>query len=347
MQAYYGLLCLVGLLSLFTFGMKNWRRRSQIILGVSAVSITAVQGLRDRSVGTDVGAYLTGLRLSRDMDFLHGDRLFNFELGYSLYSKFLATMNVTDGEFLFICAAVIIVPIAYTVMKNSRMPGLSVVLYICLGFFAFSFSGLRQSIALAITFYSFRFIRARNLLPFLVCLGLAVLFHTSAIVFGPAYVLYRLDVRRKYMPVALLGVAVAFLLRVQIYGFLYSWYRDSEVVIDNTGALTMFIGMLLLYVWTYSMPNSALDPMPLNGYRSFLLVALVFQSLAGVSNLVMRGGYYYFIFVILLIPELISREKEPRMRSVLAGLFVLFSIWFFQRQSGGSAITPYRWALHW
>ena len=74
------------------------------------------------------------------------------------------------------------------------MPFLSLALYICFGFYSFIFSGLRQAIALAITYISYDFIKKRQLWKFTLTILVASTFHKSAIFFLPAYFIAQLKV---------------------------------------------------------------------------------------------------------------------------------------------------------
>lgn len=337
---------MIGMLSLSTINMKDKVKKNKAITIVSAIAIVLIQGLRHYTVGVDIATYLYGLRLSERMNFWAGEKLYNWELGYSIYSKIFAKLNVTDTQYLFIVAITIILPIAYVLIKNSRMPALSILMYICLGFFLFTFSGVRQSIALAITFYSFRFIKDRKLLMFLLCLGLATLFHKSAMVFGVAYFLYPLKFKMKHLLFTFYFLIFVLIFKEQIFNCLYWLYKGDKaiIVIENTGAYNMFLFMILIYISTFFLWHIDSDNLTLNAYRNYLFIAIVIQSFASMSNTIMRIGYYYFIFVILLIPEIIMKYKDYRVRFLMTSIVVLLSLLFFQFQvgSGYLNVSPYK-----
>lgn len=335
---------MIGMLSLSTINMKDKVKKNKVITIVSAIAIVLIQGLRHYAVGTDIATYLYGLRLSEHMNFWAGETLYNFGLGYSIYSKIFAMLNVTDTQYLFIVAITIILPITYVLIKNSRMPALSILMYICLGFFMFTFSGVRQSIALAITFYSFRFIKDRKLLMFLLCLGLATLFHKSAMVFGVAYFLYPLKFKIKHLIFNFCFLIFILIFKEQIFNYLFWFYKRSNVVIENTGAYKMFLFMILIYISTFFLWRNDSDNLLLNAYRNYLFIAIIIQSFASMSNTIMRVGYYYFIFIILLIPEIIMKHKDYRVRFLMTSIVVLLSLLFFQFQvgSGYLNVNPYK-----
>lgn len=162
MTIYYSLLILIGIICILCWDLKNKQSRAGIIVSITSLVIILIQGLRHISVGTDLISYIPGLRAAEHLNFLQGDRLYNYEIGYSIFTKILAKMNISDQTFLFIVAAIIIIPIGYNIYKNSKMPGLSLFIYITLGFFTFTFSGLRQSIALAISFFGYKYIKEKK-----------------------------------------------------------------------------------------------------------------------------------------------------------------------------------------
>jgi hypothetical protein len=342
MTIYYLLIALVAMSSVITIAIKNKIKRNKVVVTINVIAIVLIQGLRDFSIGTDLATYIPAYKYALGLNFLKGEKLYNYELGYSLYTQLLARSAVTERQFLFITAAIIIGLIGYTLVINTKMPGMSIYIYITLGFFLFTFSGLRQSIAFAITFFSFKFIKDKKMLYFLFCIFFAVLFHTSAIVFVIAYPLYYLKIKREYMLNVLVILLITFLFKGRIFTLLNKLYYNSEDMIQSTGAYTMLFVMLGIYISVFLFCNDDKN-YSLNAYKNYILVAIIFQIFASLSNTVMRSGYYYYMFITLLIPEVLMQlDGKGRLIVEIILCACLFYFYYNAISNGYLNVAPYK-----
>ncbi|KAF0091901.1 MAG: polysaccharide polymerase [Fusobacteria bacterium] len=343
MTIYYILLLLVGLISIFTFGIKDKNKRNLNILVIISFAIIILQGLRKSSVGVDLFGYLKALEVAKFLDFVPSVKLLNYEVGYLFYSQFFAKLNVPDQFYIFIVAVTIIMPITYIWIKNTKMPGLSVFIYLTLGFFTFTFSGLRQSIALAITFFSFKYIQEKKFVKFLLLVLLAMSFHTSAIVFIMAYPLYHFKLNLYHFLFIIPSLIIVFILKSQIFVIIYKIYRGYKGEIEVTNAYTMLIVMIFVLILAYIFANKEKTNINLNAYRNYMLIAIIFQIFASQSNMIMRAGYYYFIFITLLLPEVIQSQRDIKIRIFSTIVVIASLVIFFQVQTGSGYlnVSPY------
>ena len=111
----------------------------------------------------------------------------NFERGFIIYNKLVGFLGTDRQMFLFVTAAVSIVPIMYYLSKNSKNMLLSIIIYLGLPVFLLCFSGLRHAIAIGITSLSMIYIKEKSLVKFILLVLLASTFHFTAIVFLIAY----------------------------------------------------------------------------------------------------------------------------------------------------------------
>lgn len=344
MAIYYSLITLILIISIVLLGTRNNNLKTKIIITVSSIGMILIQGLRHPSIGTDIQSYLVGLRLSKDMKFFSGDTLYNYEIGYSVFSQILAKIGFGEREFLFIVATIIIIPIMFTIGKRSKIPTLSIIMYMCLGFFLFTFSGIRQSIAFSITFFSYNYIENRNFKKFIISVILAVLFHKTAIIFIFAYMLFKIRIKEKYLVFIFAGLFIIGLFKERIFIVIHSIYKGYPPVIESTGAYTMLAIMVIVYISSYLLAKPSRVNNSFFAYRNYLLMAMAIQVFASISNTIMRAGFYYYIFIILLIPELIKQQNNRYLRLIITMVSILISLAFFQFQAGSGYlnIIPYR-----
>ncbi|HEV5251841.1 TPA: EpsG family protein, partial [Streptococcus pneumoniae] len=83
----------------------------------------------------------------------------------------------------------------YIVQQSSNVM-LSVFFLLTTVFFTFSLSGIRQSIATAIVFYALKYIKQKKSLHYIIYLGIACLFHSSAVIYILFLVLGKININR-------------------------------------------------------------------------------------------------------------------------------------------------------
>lgn len=345
MTLYYLLLGWIILLGIAT-ARRDADTRSGVVTFGSVAAIVLIQGLRAHTVGVDLAAYLPFYEALAHVDYHWGVRWLNFDTGFVAYSKGLSFLGCSPQLYLGVVAATVIVPVGLTIQRLSKSAWMSFLLYVTLGFFVFSFSGLRQSIALGVCFFSLIMIQERRPFAFLLLVLLASTFHWSALVFLPAYPLYhmrRLDAR---WMIAVLGLLVlVYPFRSQIYGLAE---RTLPGILDpavSTGAFGLLIGMIVVLVLGYLFTDS--DNAADSGYLNLMLAAIVFQVFASESNTVMRAGYYYFIAVILLIPGAMATQDDKNARRLIVYLLCVVSIVYFQWKTAGGYLGASPYSFFW
>lgn len=140
---------------------------------------------------------------------------------------FLNTLGC-DANSLIALAAILFFFATWRLIRScSPSYSLSIVVLLSIGPFFFMFSGLRQSIAIAIVLFSFGFLQQRRLSPFVASIFLAIGFHLSAIIFLVTYFL------KKNIALVFLGVAawVVSLVFALIPGFIVKLVALGAVLV--------------------------------------------------------------------------------------------------------------------
>ena len=276
------------------------------------------------------------------MDFFNGEKLFHYEIGYSLFIKILSSIGISEQVFLAIVSLIIITLIGIVWIKKSKMPGLSILLYFAFGFFTFTFSGLRQSIALSILFFSFLYVEKRNFIKFILSILLASTFHKTAIIFIVAYPLYYIKLKLKHYTFIIPSFIICFILKAKIFVMVAVLFKGREVQPESTGAYGLFIFMIGTLILSYIFYNS--DSKEVNAYRNYILVAIFIQMLASQSNTIGRAGYYFWMFITLLVPEVIKSQKNMLIKYLSGCIVVSFLVIYYldSLSTGYLNIVPYK-----
>lgn len=324
------------------FSFKD-KKRAVVILTVFGIVI--VQGLRAITVGTDLKSYIPAFHISANWDLIGGYKFQNYEFGFSLLTQWLAKAGANDTQYLLAITLLIHSLIGIIIYKYSENPTLSFLIYICMGIFTFTFSGLRQAIAISIIFFSYVFIKNKKLIPFLVCIVLAMSMHATAIVFVPAYWLYKVRIPRKsFILIVPLTVAI-FVLRRQLYILIYSIYKGGSPLVSDTGAYTMLAIMIIIYLVSFLLDvETDIYDEEMNGYRNMMLAAVIIQIFTSQSDVIGRAGYYYFMFANLLLPRLVLKQRGRQKLLVVTVLvlFIFFFYWWTSLRTGSLSTVPYR-----
>ena len=265
------------------------------------------------------------------------------ETGWLLYSKLVSLVTRDFQVFLAITAFIQIGLIGFVFYKYSSDIILSYIVYFCFGLYIMSFSGLRQSTAVAIAFFSFHFLINNKKWLFALAVLLAASLHTSALLFFIAYPLRKIQLSTTKSIIAIFAVFVALPLLSFIIGtvvpFLFgNRYQHYE---DTGGAITLFLLYVAISLFSLKIKlNTQRDSL----YRSLIIVAVACQSLGYISAGAMtRIGFYFSIFFSLLFPELVKVYSAKDSRQILFTLVsLLFFVFFYLTNIGGYLnVVPY------
>lgn len=293
--------------------------------------------------GTDWNAYIYYF----DNNYTLSDFLAKHEYGYA-FVNFVVKKYVGSYTFLLgLLGLIIYFCIGNTIYKLSKYPYISLLTW----FSGFTFGYIlfvRQHVAIAILFFSIRYIANRNLNKFLICLILAVLFHASSIIFIFAYLVYPLKFKIKHY-ILIIGVCLfigltfnKFILSyfAEIFGgfsgskmFEYVDLGQSETfgtsmsltqrLISGVISRSFFITLILIVYRKSRLTNTQV-----NGYLNIYIIGLIiFLVFTPISIVFSRLADYYDIILILLIPSIIVNFKSSIKRTLV---FFLLSIYMFK-----------------
>ncbi|HGK1099517.1 TPA: EpsG family protein [Streptococcus pneumoniae] len=232
----------------------------------------------------------------------------------------------------------------YIVQQSSNVM-LSVFFLLTTVFFTFSLSGIRQSIATAIVFYALKYIKQKKSLHYIIYLGIACLFHSSAVIYILFLVLGKININR-FVGFALPMIASLFsfsgsefVSRIILHLNFYSEYVGSRYytgAYDTQHQLFTIVMCLSVFLLYYIVPKKEWVNLKLYLNINFvlLLVAIIMPILPTPS----RTIYMFVLVHVILIPKLISVIKDYRSKVIITmffvlGYFIFFSITVLQRNA--------------
>lgn len=176
---YFGLIFLVFFQYFIIVGKNNTLINRKLYSLITGIEIFMFLGFRSANIGHDSWVYADFFKIVRDSP-LSPDTYPWMEFSFVIFTKFL-TFFSSHPQILFLSTSAFIVYATIRLInKYTNIPWLAIFVYLTFGKIMFEAGGIRQSLAIAISFFAFDFIIKRNFLKFFLLIALASLIHTSS-----------------------------------------------------------------------------------------------------------------------------------------------------------------------
>ncbi len=272
---------------------------------------------------------LSALRYSVGNDYDRYSDLFDYvnKGKYSMFgTQYLYTfLNIIFPNYYFLVAfiAAAFIIASYKLIVNyldEDYWGAAMIIYLINPYiFLMSLSTFRQTLAVVVFLGAVSFAYRRQFVPYILLIGIAMLFHTTAILLLPFYFIANSKKVSKLFVVIFIGLILFLLIDNSIFSYLMEsaldffdnpnydifYNRDGESLANSVRA-TILTGIMFAYV--------ALNIHKLEGKAvmcgKFTLFALAFGILASKVAFLTRIQFYFDIFSIITIPSIIKANKE-------------------------------------
>ena len=314
---------------------------------------------RHETIGRDLGTYryffeMYASQTTPNIKEMDGDIL------YYLLNWAIGQITRDYQVFLAIVAAITVLPIAKIYSEDKQYGFLKIVLFMNMSVFVMIFSGLRQSIAIAIGMIAYEFVRKKKPLLFLLFALIAFGFHHSGFIILLYYPLYHLKLKKNHLWFIIPSIVTVFIFNKQLFGWitnlLYAIMGEQyEMEAVETGAYLMIVLFALFAIAAYFFPDEKKMDDEAFGLRNFLLMAVLLQCFAPVHTLSMRMNYYFIIFVPVVVPKIFKYAKDnikdiaKITKGVIVGFFVVYYLYttFESCRTGISALDTYPYVPFW
>lgn len=308
--------------------------------------------LRKTTVGTDLKNY------ERIFEFIERNNWKDAlgrssEVAWSFMNKLIA---VAGGDFRWVIVVAAVLSVWWmskAYVKYSDDAVLSIALFVSLPCFIFLFSGLRQAIAISIGFIAFEYTRKKKLVPFLITVIVAMLFHVSAFMLLFMYPLYYARINKRWLVFIVPILFFIYIFNVQIFtvlGLLLSQFTDYDASITRTGSVTVLILFIIFAVFAFLIPEESKLDADTIGMRNFLLFAVVLQMFAPLHTIAMRMNYYYIAFIPLVMPRIIQYRRERWKDVALLArhvMVIFFVVYFFLTAPADNLLRTFPYEFFW
>ena len=302
---------------------------------VIGVQLTLIVGLRDwESCGIDLYRYyktydyLVNGSLDSSFDIREGSSILFF-LTMALCSK----IGISYQTFVSIISIIFIITIIVLYKKKTNYPLISIFLFLGMGVFVFSFSGLKQVIAMTLVIWSYILFESENKIIAYVLLFCAMLYHPTAIIFLPFLLVKNIPVTKIILIISMVVFSVFLVFRMQIGLFLTLLYAEEYADrYESTGSLTstaLFMIILFLLLLFYKPRNKKYSFVVKKSYfTSFYILyfAVLIQICSSFAYSFTRLNYFYMLFLPIAVSNIIDFSKQNKFLSITGIKYALFSI---------------------
>lgn len=325
------LFLIIFLMSIYeVIGKKN----KKIYCVIVFVCLTLVATLRSYQVGPDGVVYANYFKQLQEMEFSNIAVYFTKEPIFYYVTKILQNLGVGLQGWYGIIGGGFAIAISLIIYFYSELPVYSVLALMSLGYYVFSFTGLRQTVALSIVVLSAIFLEKRKYIFFIVSVVIAMFFHNSAIIFLIMLPFHFIHLSRKqYAMVSLVGFVSVILFRGKAYNIIYS-IIERTIRFDGYSGYSYglswmgYVIQVSIFLFAlYCMDDEAFIDNKFFFDLSFL--GVFFQLFSALMAEMFRISMYFSIFNIILIANTCASNKFTEESKKIIKLIIMIMLLYY------------------
>lgn len=317
----------------------------KFLVAIYSIPLLLILGLRDKSVGSDTYAYSLDYLYWGSIDY--SDLVFSFteECGYKLIQYLFYNMGIPWQLFLFILSSFMVYSISVFIYRYSKTTIFTLLLYLTIGIFAMNMTGIRQSVAVCICLFAYYYLENQNDIKFSLLVIVASTIHYTAFAFFVAYFI------RKYCSLKKINIILFALLPIIVRlsaplfesffrivaldkYFGNGYFTDVNLTINPLAELVPFSILLTSAVLLYLKDKITQREI------MFFAMTSVYVCCYELTHAVYMAGrlsFYFSMFVIALLDNLLFCIKYRTTRLLIYTIVVVCSILFFIISIPGSS----------
>jgi hypothetical protein len=216
-------------------------------------------------------------------------------------------------------------------------------------------SGIRQSIAIAFFLISLEYVYKKNIIGFLSCIAIASLFHSSALIVLPVYLIGLFNFKFNIFAAAIVFAVYLCFFRItdiimsSLSVFLLLNIKDYAIYMDQTessaGLGVLFYSIVLFFILIYA-KNNCNENLLLSKISIF---HFIFIPLGLSVTMFYRLGFYFTPALMAALPQLFLNVRPLFVKRSIIILLVLHTIYsynqFMNSETYSKAFSTYKTIL--
>ena len=353
---YYLLLSWTCFAALIIEYKKITNKRFAYLL-VTLLPLIFFAAFRGESVGADTSMYIEEYSILNRMP-IQGYLTDNFEFGYVCLNKFLGLFFLDGYAVIFTSSVITILGIGWFFYKNASNIYLAVISFVGLYIYFQTYTFVRQSLAMVFFCIAIPYLIRGERIKYVCFILLGTLFHLSLGACLFFTFLYPLSIKKILVYIFALSFLIyqvfsgGIILLAEYFdeGFKYLAYIGSQhdLALDFGPAILkalLCIGTSSLFLWyTYKeRKQSEMSAVALQ--RNYWYALLTFTAglvvIAGYASVILdRFEIYFYMFLCLLLPELLNRIGF--WKKYMAIFIYVILLFFYLNRMMALAMDP-RW----
>lgn len=266
-----------------------------------------------------------------------------FEIGYLFLNKAIAI--ITNNFTLFLAVINIIIYYAYYlfIKKYSLNYGYSVFLFFVLGYWGQTVNIIRLELAVAMFIYAYILFEKDKKLSAFACGIFGVSFQRIALVFFLIFFVPRILSKRFVLMstiitlIVYVGFDYVVGLAIQIVPYYGSYLSGTNYVYGETKASIVILLLMHLFIFAFCSYRYKINRISLydknnvniQSQLNMTYVSALILFLATKFNLLDRCEKIFGVFILLLLPNILSMEKKRSNYLIMSALIIIVGISYF------------------
>lgn len=331
-------------ISIFIWGKLIKNRK--LLISIVSLQMFLILALRNLNMGSDLVNYKGGFEYIASLPFadlikrLHLFKTaelvnpYSYESGYVVLNKIISLVGGNFRFFLIIVAAFCSFSFAYFIYKYSSIPYLSFAMLAAMGFYEYSFGILRQTLAVCILLWAVPFISKRKFIKFSLITIVAFAFHRAAVIFFLLYPLSKFVITKKTFKIYYIVWLLLLLFTPVIFEKaivpLLKLFGKNRYSVGSYTFNKQIVVMILFAIMVHLFSN----------YREFknnrdaniicmgYLLSVIFEIFGMMNDGLARIVEFYFIFIIVLVPNVLYSYRQKSRTLAISGERILYVLLF-------------------
>lgn len=312
------------------------------------VGCTIVMALRSESVGVDTQRYAQLFEMTKSVtinDMLQVST-YNRRIGYMLLMKLSGSMNGSYYFFQMVVSILFNYCSYKFISKNCESPFLAVSVFLGCGFYLSALNVARETLAVVIVLCAWNLLQEHKNIKALLLFIIAFSFHTTALVFLIAYLIYMIKDKQwvlRLLPIGVLAAAINYKTIIDfaaVYFISYdNYYKNKKTVIEAGGVTLIWIIIIALSVYcVYNKKKfSNMDRI----YGVFCMICIVTDIIGMYFNYFDRLGTYFILFECLMLESVANSIESLSTKKLFKGGVSLSFLAYFLLSALTSAQYSY------
>lgn len=332
MAVYFVLISLSLGIAYFYDKLMIKNRKNNLFFGFILFLISwGIQALR-YDVGTDYSGTYTHLYFQ----ILNNYSKIRIDLGFYWIYKFIIFLNL-DLQYFFVISSFLINFFVFkSIFENSKHVTLNIFIYFFGTLYFFSMTAIRQSLAMAIFYYSLKYAEKKDIKRYMVLNIIGTLCHNSAVVFLPMYFILNKEIKFKTRIILVISTFIcAPFISIILYKVIsltkYAvYFVATDVEVNgklNFSSITNII-VFGCYLYRYKVDVKCQNDSRYNIYMNIHFIGTISSVFLLYIPLVYRFLSLFKYSEIITVPYLISLKGEKKIKVLKLLIISMYIIYF-------------------